>query len=102
MASAAPAGATLCPACQPGQYQDAAGQRTCKGCLYGTAPQPGALRCMNCYYGRPYCSEGWSNDRSKFTCNVNRLPEGYSPAAGFSALALATEPLNRESAGRWG
>jgi hypothetical protein len=49
---------------------------------------------MNCYYGRPYCSEGYSPNESQFTCNQARLPAGYSPEGGFSIVRPYTDPTN--------
>lgn len=87
-------GAALCAACPESTYQSKTGQRSCSRCQYGYAPYEGATRCMDCYYGRPYCSEGFSPDERRFTCNSRRLPEGYSPDVGFTAVTLAEEPVN--------
>jgi hypothetical protein len=90
--SYATSGAALCGACPPATYQDRPGQRTCKRCQFGYAPVAGAARCMDCYYGRPYCSEGYTPNEGLYTCNSNRLPEGYSPEAGFSVVHAAEDP----------
>jgi hypothetical protein len=92
--SFATAGATLCSPCPTGQYQDQMGQKACWPCQYGYAGHEGAQRCMNCYYGRPYCSEGYSPNESQFTCNQARLPAGYSPEGGFSIVRPYTDPTN--------
>jgi hypothetical protein len=96
--SYATAGATLCNPCPTGQYQDQMGQKACWPCQYGYAGHEGAQRCMNCYYGRPYCSEGYSPNESQFTCNQARLPAGYSPEGGFSILRPYTDPTNLDVA----
>eukprot|EP00877_Chromochloris_zofingiensis_P000687 jgi/Chrzof1/10619/Cz05g05130.t1 len=86
--------ATLCTECPSGQHQPSTGQRSCLPCQYGYAPYDGAVRCMNCYYSRPYCSEGFSSDTTKFTCNNNRLPDGYSPTPGYTVVQPAQDPSN--------
>jgi hypothetical protein len=90
--SYATAGAALCAACPPNSYQDKPGQRACKRCQFGYAPVAGAARCMDCYYGRPYCSEGYTPSDALFTCNSNRLPEGYGPEGGFSIVRPSEGP----------
>jgi len=47
---------------------------------------------MNCYYGRAYCSEGYTPNGASFTCNSERLPDGYSPEAGFTMVRPVEEP----------
>jgi hypothetical protein len=96
--SYATSAASLCTPCEMNFYQDKPGQRTCKPCQYGYAPYKGAARCMSCYYGRPYCSEGFSPNDNVFTCNSVRLPEGYSPEAGFSAVRPKKDPTGAEAA----
>jgi hypothetical protein len=53
---------------------------------------------MNCYYGRPYCTEGWSNNERQYTCNRARLPDGYSPEGGYSIVRPITDPTSPEAA----
>lgn len=96
--SYATAGATLCSPCAVGEYQDQMGQKTCFKCQYGYAPYEGAQRCMNCYYGRAYCSEGYSPNEAAYTCNSARLPAGYSPEAGFAVVRPMTDPTNIDNA----
>lgn len=80
-----PTGATFCQACAPNSYQSNTGQRACSPCQYGYANLAGSVRCMNCYYGRPYCSEGYTPDATQFSCNANRMPDNpvpYDPQDG--------------------
>lgn len=92
--SYATTGATLCEACATGQYQDQMGQKACWPCQYGYAGFEGAQRCMACFYGRAYCSEGFSPNENLFTCNSARLPSGYSPEGGYSIVRPFTDPTN--------
>jgi hypothetical protein len=92
--SYATTGATLCEACATGQYQDQMGQKSCWPCQYGYAGYEGAQRCMACFYGRAYCSEGFSPNENLFTCNSARLPSGYSPEGGYSIVRPFTDPTN--------
>jgi hypothetical protein len=91
-------GATLCSPCPAGQYQDQMGQKTCWPCQYGYSGYEGAQRCMDCFYGRAYCSEGYSPNESLFTCNSARLPTGYSPEGGFTIVRPFTDPTNVDNA----
>jgi hypothetical protein len=99
--SYATASASLCAACPASTYQDRPGQRSCKPCQFGYAPQAGAVRCMDCYYGRAYCSEGYTPNELEFTCVSARLPEGYSPEAGFSVVRTLAPPTHPEAAERY-
>lgn len=99
--SYATSAASLCTACPVNSYQDRPGQRSCKPCQYGYAPFAGAARCMNCYYGRAYCSEGYTPNGAFFTCNSERLPDGYSPEAGFSMVRPLEEPAGGEVAAKY-
>jgi hypothetical protein len=99
--SYASSAASLCIACPVNNYQDKPGQRACKPCQYGYAPTTGATRCMGCYYGRPYCSEGYTPNEAFFTCNSERLPEGYSPEAGFSVVRPLGEPTAADVAAKY-
>ncbi|GBF98110.1 hypothetical protein Rsub_10856 [Raphidocelis subcapitata] len=99
--SYATSAASLCVACPVNTYQDRPGQRSCKPCQFGYAPQAGAARCMDCYYGRAYCSEGYSPDENEFTCVSARLPEGYSPEAGFSVVRTLAPPSRPDAAARY-
>lgn len=96
--SYATSGATLCQPCEAGQYQDQMGQKTCWPCQYGYAPIEGAQRCMACFYGRAYCSEGYSPNENLFTCNSARLPSGYSPEGGYAIVRPFTDPTNLDQA----
>eukprot|EP00879_Flechtneria_rotunda_P003346 GHRR01003572.1.p1 GENE.GHRR01003572.1~~GHRR01003572.1.p1 ORF type:complete len:876 (+),score=152.79 GHRR01003572.1:474-3101(+) len=96
--SFATAGATLCSPCPIGQYQDQMGQKTCWPCQFGYAGYKGAQRCMDCYYGRAYCSEGYSPNDSLFTCNNARLPAGYSPEGGYTIVRPFMDPTNIDNA----
>lgn len=99
--SYATSGASLCTACEPGQYQDQMGQKTCWPCQYGYSGHAGAQRCMACFYGRPYCSEGYSPNDSLFTCNSERLPSGYSPEGGYSIVRPFVDPTNPDVAAKY-
>jgi hypothetical protein len=99
--SYASSAASLCVACPVNNYQDKPGQRACKPCQYGYAPFAGATRCMGCYYGRPYCSEGYTPNDAFFTCNAERLPEGYSPEGGYSVVKPAQDPSALDVAAKY-
>jgi hypothetical protein len=99
--SYASSAASLCIACPVNNYQDKPGQRSCKPCQYGYAPFAGAARCMGCYYGRPYCSEGHTPNDALFTCNPMRLPEGYSPEGGFSVVRPSEQPTALAAAAKY-
>jgi len=99
--SYATSAASLCIACPPNNYQDRPGQRACKSCQFGYAAYSGAARCMNCYYGRPYCSEGYTPNEDMFTCNSQRLPEGYSPDAGYSIVRPLDDPTEAPAAAKF-
>ncbi|KAI8465814.1 MAG: hypothetical protein J3K34DRAFT_525062 [Monoraphidium minutum] len=96
--SFATSSASLCQPCSMNFFQDRPGQRSCKPCQYGYAPFQGAARCMACYYGRPYCSEGYTPNENVFTCNSVRLPDGYSPEAGFSVVRPQADPAGGAAA----
>lgn len=98
--SYATSSASACIACPPNNYQDKPGQRACKPCQFGYAPYAGAVRCLDCYYGRPYCSEGYSSNEAMFTCNSMRLPEGYSPEVGYSIVRPLDDPTDKEAAAK--
>jgi hypothetical protein len=99
--SYASSAASLCIACPVNNFQDRPGQRACKPCQYGYAPFAGAARCMGCYYGRPYCSEGHTPNDALFTCNPQRLPEGYSPEGGFSVVRPSDAPTSPAAAAKY-
>ncbi|KAF8071307.1 IP5P13 [Scenedesmus sp. PABB004] len=96
--SFANSGASLCQPCAAGSYQDQMGQKACWPCQYGYAGHEGAQRCMACFYGRPYCSEGFSANENLYTCNSARLPSGYTPEGGYSIVRPFTEPTNVDAA----
>jgi hypothetical protein len=99
--SYASSAAALCIACPVNNYNDKPGQRTCKPCQYGYAPFAGAARCMGCYYGRPYCSEGYSPNDAFYTCNPSRLPEGYSPEGGYAVARPMDDPTSASAAAEY-
>ena len=96
--SFATSSASLCQPCAMNFYQDKPGQRTCKPCQFGYAAYSGAARCMSCYYGRAYCSEGYTPNENLFTCNSVRLPDGYSPEGGFSTVRPQQDPTDGAAA----
>jgi hypothetical protein len=99
--SYATSAASLCAPCELNFYQDKPGQRSCKPCQFGYAPYQGAARCLNCYYGRPFCSEGFTPNDNLFTCNSVRLPDGYSPEGGFSMARAQKDPTAADAAARY-
>jgi hypothetical protein len=56
---------------------------------------------MDCYYGRPYCSEGFSSNEVIYTCNSMRLPEGYSPEVGFTVVRPMDDPSEKAAAAQY-
>jgi hypothetical protein len=94
-------GASMCRPCQVGHYQDKLGQKSCPPCQYGYAGYQGAQRCMDCFYGRAYCSEGFTPNEHAFACNQARLPAGYSPEGGFSIVRPYIDPTNIDHARRY-
>jgi len=56
---------------------------------------------MDCFYGRAYCSEGFTPNEHAFACNQARLPAGYSPEGGFSIVRPYIDPTNIDHARRY-